>query len=153
MVIIRAAKKDEVGALQALNDEIFVDNSKYDPDLDNTWAQSDRGKTYFTELLNNFESCCFIAEDNGKKVGYIAAGPKEINYRKSKYVEIENVGVTPEYRSKGVGSMLIDECLKWAKSQGFQKVYVNSYFRNSGAISFYKKSGFEEIDISLERSI
>lgn len=84
MVNIRPAGKDEVKVLQDLNDEVFIDNQKYDADLDMDWAQSDKGKKYFTELLDNTEACCFIAEDNEKKIGYIAAGPKPVSYRKSR---------------------------------------------------------------------
>jgi GNAT superfamily N-acetyltransferase len=46
--------------------------------------------------------------------------------------------------------MLIQKCLEWAKTQGFQKVYVNAYFGNLDAIKFYKKNGFVEIDLGLE---
>jgi len=117
------------------------------------WAQSDTGKEYFTEVVSNTDAICLIAEENGKAIGYIAAQPKEFGYRLSKYIEIENMGVSPEHRSKGIGIKLMDECLKKAKDRGFQKVYVNSYSENIGAINFYEKSGFKKIDISLERDL
>lgn len=121
--------------------------------MDMKWAHSHIGKEYFTKLLNNPEACCLIAEENGKKIGYIAAIPKKITYRISKYVEIDNMGVIPKYRSKGIGTMLMNRCLEWAKAQGFQKAYVNSYFHNQMAIRFYKRNGFSEIDVSLEKNL
>lgn len=153
MVNIRPANKNEVKDFQNLNDEVFIDNQKYDSDLDMGWARSDKGKEYFTEILNDPDACCLIAEENGKKIGYIAAGPKEIDYCKSKYMEIKNMGVIPEYRLRGIGTLLMKECLKWAKSQGFQKAFVSAYFGNRMAVKFYKKNGFSEIDVSLERSL
>ena len=153
MINIRPVRKDEIEDLQDLNDEVFIDNQKYDSDLDMIWAKSDKGKDYFTKLLNNPDYCCLIAEEDGRKVGYVAAGPKNISYRKSKYIEVENMGVIPEYRSRGIGTMLMEECLKWAKSKGFQKAYVNSYFNNQKAIEFYKRNGFSEIDLSLEKNL
>ncbi len=153
MITIRHADKNEVSDLQQLNNEVFIDNQKYDEDLDLNWAQSEKGKKYFTQLLSNPDSCCLIAEEDGKKIGYIAAGTKTVSYRKSRYMEIGDMGVIPGYRSKGIGRMLINECLKWAKTKGFQKAFVNSYFDNKKAIEFYKRNGFEEIDVSLERSI
>ena len=83
----------------------------------------------------------------------MAAAEKFIDYRKSKYLEIENMGVVPDYRSQGISRLLMDECFKWGKENGFQKVFVNSYIKNTAAMEFYKKSGFEEIDISLEKNI
>lgn len=153
MVNIRQAEKDEVQKLQDLNDEVFVDNHKYDPDLKMDWAQSLVGKNYFTELLNSPEAICLIAEENNTPVGYIAAAPKELSYRLSKYIEIENMGVSPSYRSKGIGSQLIEKVLELAKKKGFQKVYVNTYSDNIKAIDFYEKSGFNKTDVSLEKDI
>ncbi len=148
------ASSNQIKLLQDLNDEVFIDNHQYDSDLKMDWAQSDEGgKKYFTELLNNTNSICLIAKDNDKNVGYLAASPKEIPYRLSRYVEIENMGVIPKYRSRGIGQKLTSKCLEIAKEKGFQKVYVNAYFKNSGAINFYKKNGFTEIDLSLEKSI
>lgn len=153
MISVRQAGKEEISDLQNLNNEIFTDNQQYDPDLDMTWSQSDKGKQYFTKLLSAPLSCCLIAEEDNKKIGYIAARPKNVSYRNSTYFEIENIGVIPSHRSKGIGQMLIEECLKWAKTKGFQKAFVNSYFDNKKAIQFYKRNGFSEIDVSLEKNI
>ncbi len=153
MIHIRQANNNDLTVLQNLNDEVFIDNHKYDADLDMNWAKSEKGKKYFSDLLNNTNACCFIAEENGKPVGYIAAGPKIVSYRKSKYLEIENMGVIPKYRSMGIGTMLIKECFKWGKAHGFQKIFVNAYFDNRMAIEFYRRNGFKEIDISLEKWI
>jgi len=150
---IRAARKNEVKILQDLNDEVFVDNHKYDPDLKMDWAQSKAGKKYFTNILNNTNAICLVAEEGGVPVGYIAAASKEFGYRLSKYIEIENMGVSPKYRSKEIGSKLMVECLKIAKEKGFQKVYVNSYSKNTKAVKFYEKTGFKKIDTSLEKNI
>ena len=149
----RPARKDEVKKLQALNQEVFVDNQRYDPDLKMDWALGKEGEKYFTNLLNNPKACCLIAEVGKKPIGYIAAAPKLFSYRKSRYIEIENMGVIPSFHHKGIGTTLIRECLNWAKKRGFQKIYVNSYFANHRAINFYKKNGFLEIDISFEREI
>ncbi len=152
-ILIRNAKKNEVKKLQNLNDEAFAENPKFDSDLILDWAQSDIGKSYFTTLLNSQEDYCLVAEDQGKLVGYIAAGPKKISHRKSKYIEIQNLGVVPSYRSQGLGSRLIKACLKRARNKGYQKAYLNSYSANVKAIAFYKSNGFSKIDVSLEKNL
>lgn len=150
---IRPAREDEAAVLQSLNEEVFIDNYKYDPDLKADWAQSEKGRDYFTKILSNPEAICLIAEEGGITVGYIAAAPKEFGYRNSKYLEIENMGVIPDFRSKGVGRELVGKCVEIAKQKGYQKVYVNSYSENVRAINFYEKSGFKKIDVSLEKDI
>jgi ribosomal protein S18 acetylase RimI-like enzyme len=153
MITIRHANTDEVKKLQDLNDKAFVANPGYDPDLVLDWAQSDIGKTYFTTLLSNSTHICLVAEDGNRLVGYIAAAPKVIPHRKSRYIEIENLGVVPEYQAKGVGTQLMDTCLEWARSQGYQKVYLVCYAANKPAITFYEAKGFLPIEIDFEKDI
>ena len=152
-MLIRKARKDEITVLQNLNDDVFADNKYYDPDIKMEWAQSDEGKRYFKETLDNPESICLIAEDKEKPIGYIVATPKVFDFRLSKYIEIENMGIIPQHRSKGVGTLLMKKCFELAKEKGYQKVYVTSYYKNSKAVDFYKRNGFKPIDLSLEIKI
>lgn len=151
MITLRKATTDDVETLQMLNDEVFVDNHKYDFDLVMDWAKGPEGFKYFFQLVESEAAFCIVAEDDGIPIGYLAATPQAIAYRKSKYVELENMGVIPAYRSKGIGSLLCKEFYAWAKTIGFNKVVVNAYIANAGAIEFYKKQGFNEIDVTLEK--
>ena len=108
---IRPGQAKEVLVFQQLNQAVFVDNYQYDDDLDLNWALSNKGKKYFAERLTNPKACCLLAEEHGKPIGYIVAAPKEVGYVKSRYFEIENMGVIPEYRSKGIGKQLMNQCL------------------------------------------
>jgi ribosomal protein S18 acetylase RimI-like enzyme len=150
---IKFATVADIKLLQSLNNEVFMDNSKYDSDLKTDWAQSSAGYEYFNTLVTDKDSICLIATHQEQGIGYLVASAKPIPYRLSKYLEIENMGVVPEYRSQGIGKKLINQCLNIAKSRGYQKVYVNAYFQNKGAISFYKNNGFAEIDLSLEKTL
>lgn len=152
-MIIRTAHPDEWSKLQILNDEVFGDNIKYAPDLKRDWAFSDAGRSYFQELVKDPEQCCFVAEEEGKLVGYIAGAEKEFSYCKSRYFEIENMGVTASHRNRGVGSRLFSAIKDWAKEKGYGFLYVNSFWKNQGAIAFYKQNGLSEIDVSLEMKL
>lgn len=149
-ISIRKAKSEDIKSLQKLNYEVFIDNYKYDDDLILDWSLSEKGRIYFSKLLSNIHAVCFIAEDEGNAVGYIAAKPKDLSYKKSKYLEIDNMGTIPEYRSKGIGTLLITKIKEWAKERGYERLYVNAYFKNTGAIKFYKKNDLQETDISFE---
>lgn len=153
MITIRKARIDEIKKLQDLNDDAFSSNPEFDPDLILDWAQSDLGKSYFTNTINDPENLLLVAEDGDKLAGYIGASPKKIEYRKSKYLEIDNLGVAKTYRRKGIARMLMEKCIAWAKEHKYQKVYLTSYFRNVNGIAFYKKNGFSEINLSLEKKI
>jgi GNAT superfamily N-acetyltransferase len=153
MISIRNATSEDVTLIQNLNDEVFVDNVKYLPDLDMNWAKGEYGLKYFTELINDESNLCLIAEDDGKAIGYLAASPKKFTYRTLSYTELENMGVTPEYQSKGIGAQLLELYLQWSREGGYEKAYVNTFAKNAGALKFYRKHGFADIDISLEMKL
>lgn len=63
--------------------------------------------------------------------------------REEKYVELSSIGVNPAIKSKGVGSLLIDDLKKRVDYQKF--AYINletDAVNNEGAIHFYEKNGF-----------
>jgi ribosomal protein S18 acetylase RimI-like enzyme len=150
MIKIRPATIEDISDLQRLNRELFKDNVRYMPDLDLSWPD-EKGKVYFIELVSDPKSLCLIAEDGAIKVGYLAGGPKEVDYSLSKYAELQNMCVTDGYRSQGVGALLIDKFLEWAKDNKYDKAFMNAYLKNEGALSFYKKHGFEATDANLEK--
>ena len=54
--------------------------------------------------------------------------------------KIERVATIPDYRSKGIGSLVIDEAEKWLKEMGAKKVLINS---RTAAVRFYEKLGYK----------
>ena len=153
-MLIRPANVKDIESIRILNTSIMEKvNQACDTDLVPYFAQTEAGKHYFIEALERKDGCFFVAEDNNALVGYVNGGTKEVLYRKSKYFEIENLGVSPDYKRSGIGTQLLETITNWAKDHGYQKIYLESYIKNSQAIAFYKKHGYQEIDISLEKNI
>lgn len=150
MITLRPLKPEEWQIFQKLNNEIFEDNSQYDADLIVEWAFTPVGEKYFKEHLADPKCITFVAEDEGNAVGYIACAPREFSYRHKKYLEIDNMGVSPSHRSMGVGSMLISKAKEWAKVQRYDRIFVTAYHDNISGCNFYKKNGAKEIDTSFD---
>jgi len=148
---IRQAKSGDWELLQQLNNEVFQNDKDNDPDMDLNWPYTDYGINYYKKLANGTYGYCLIAEVDKMAVGYIALAKKDFGYRKSKYVEVENIGVSPEYRSQGIGEKLMNKASFWAKEQGAHRLYVEAFWGNNKAIKYYKKNGFVEIGIELEK--
>lgn len=139
--------------IQKLNNEVFEDNAKYDPFLINDWVFTKHGITYLKKVTSKDAYITLIAEAEGKAVGYLVGSERVRTYRNLKVAEIDNMGVSPQYRSKGIGKQLIKHYVRWAKSKGFDTLYVNAYFANKRAIDFYQSLGLKPIDMSLEMQI
>jgi ribosomal protein S18 acetylase RimI-like enzyme len=150
---IRKATLDEIHKIKELNTIIFINNPEYDNDAVENFSQTKEGDKYFKKAIENTDGIFLVAEENGELVGYINGSTADFPYRKSKYFEIENLGVIPKAKRKGIGTKLLEELTKIAKEKGYQKIYLNCYAKNDEAINFYKTSGYEKIDVCLEKEI
>lgn len=54
-------------------------------------------------------------------------------------VEIGRVVVLPDYRGKGIGTMLVNEAEKWIVELGYRKIVIGA---RTGKQGFYEKLGF-----------
>jgi len=150
---IQTAISEDWEIIQRLNNQVFQADKDNDYDLDLNWPFSETGINYYHKLADGKYGKCFIAYVDGKAVGYVALCLKNFGYRKSKYVEIENIGVDPEYRSQGIGKLLMEKTVEWAKEQGATKLYVVAFWENKKAINFYKQHGFYESGLEMDRKL
>jgi len=150
---IQPTKSNDWQLIQRLNNQVFLNDKENDDDLDLNWPFSEKGISYYKKLASGKYGKCLIAYLGKIPVGYIALSVKDFGYRKSKYIEIENIGVGPKYRSQGIGQQLVNATTKWAKEQKATKLFVSAYWENKGAINFYKKNGFYESGLELDKKI
>lgn len=150
---IETAKSEDWQLIQKLNNQVFVNDKDHDEDLDLDWPFSETGIKYYKKLANGEYGKCLIAYVDHKPAGYVALAVKDFGYRKSLYVEVENIGVDPEYRSHGIGKLLIEESVKWAKEKGATKLYVSAFWKNTKSLDFYKKNGFYEVGVEMDKKI
>ncbi|MGB6220214.1 GNAT family N-acetyltransferase [Haloferula sp.] len=60
-----------------------------------------------------------------------------------RYLEVDNLVVHPDYRSKGFGSSLIKHCEQLAKQHGCNLLVLDSYTSNHPSHRLYHRFGFE----------
>ena len=152
MITLRSIIADDWKKLKELNEIVFSENSEFDSNFINNWPSFPESETYFKALTKD-GVCGFVAEEDTKIVGYVSAHVTHHIWSKTDHLEIEILGVIPEYRKKGVAQLLINKCLDWAKEKGIKVVTVNSYIENMAADSFYKKNGFVPLDIKYKKEL
>lgn len=62
-----------------------------------------------------------------------------------KHLEADNVYVKPEYRSKGVGELMMQWLFDFAKKENCESVEANCYIKNVRGEKFWKSQGFEAL--------
>jgi len=61
--------------------------------------------------------------------------------------------IDDEYRRFGIGTLLMDEFKEYCKENKVQNIKVTASAKNSRAIQFYMKNGFEDYNITLKYKI
>lgn len=82
-------------------------------------------------------SFSFVAEDEGKVLGYVAVIPMG-----DAAADVESIAVDPDHWGKGVGGGLLSAAEKEMKQRGFSISILEVRDRNIEAIQFYKKHGY-----------
>ncbi len=99
---------------------------------------------FFGEWLEN--PAAFGAYENGRLIGYAEGSLESWNNR----FRISNICVFDQaMRSRGVGSLLMAEMEKAARSLGARMIVLETQSCNEAAIAFYRKHGFSLIGFDL----
>jgi ribosomal protein S18 acetylase RimI-like enzyme len=65
---------------------------------------------------------------------------------------VQNVGVTPAHRGRGLGSLLLWHSLAGFRRAGIERVYLEVTAQNSGACRLYQRLGFERTKVVYKAS-
>lgn len=153
-IIIRRAGVNDLGDILRLNLDLFKKEYKeYDKKLNLKWTFGKVGRNYFKKRISGKDGFAFVAENEGKIIGYLcgSVGKCPYDYRLiPKYAELENMIVDKKFRGQGIGEKLVKEFLKWCKEKKADVISVNASAQNEKGIEFYRKMGFKDYSLTLE---
>ena len=79
----------------------------------------------------------FFAEANARPVGCTVVDTTG---------EISLTGVLPEYRDRGIGTLLLSRTLEYLKRKGRRESYMGTGIPLKGALALYEKLGYEKVE-------
>lgn len=98
---------------------------------------------YLENAISSYGFFDWILDGNQQKIGIIKGS---FRYSEKDSIWINSLLIDKEHRRKGYGRAVVEELIKYAKSQfGFQRVYVSIIEDNKNGIFFWKGIGFSEI--------
>ena len=69
-----------------------------------------------------------------------------------RYFEVEDIYVRPEFRSRGIGGLLLGDLLRVAKEDGIERLSVYTATKDvDRVLRFYRDHGFESWFVRLFR--
>ena len=86
----------------------------------------------------------YVVEKEGKVVGGCGVAPLENG--DTEVCELQKMYFAPEIRGTGFAEKIIEKCLEFAKTQGFEICYLETLSFMTTAQKLYKRIGFENID-------
>jgi diamine N-acetyltransferase len=144
----RRATRHDKTALRVLGIKTFKDtfeehNTAEDMEQYIATAFSDE---QIEKELEEANTVFFLAEDGGRVVGYAKVRESETQQTlQNKYaLELHRIYVDKDYLGKRIGNILLEACLEYAKTKGYETVWLGVWEHNPRAIAFYRKHGFEK---------
>jgi diamine N-acetyltransferase len=147
-ITIRPCLISDLDALRAIGYETYNDTFR---DLNTQETMEKYLKEAFAEQkmlseLNNQDSRFFFLYVDNILAGYLKLNeaPSQSDINDPESLEIERIYVRTGYKGNKLGSTLMDFALQAAIKNGKRYAWLGVWEKNSSAILFYKKLGFEE---------
>ena len=150
---LRQAEVDDAGTVAELVHTLIAELA---PDRADA-ARLARYQQAATELIGKDAGYwAFVAEaSEDGAVGVITLNECTAIYAEGRFGTITELYIAPAFRSQGVGALLVDRALAFAKARGWSRLEVGApdQPRWSRTVDFYRRHGFVEVGPRLKRPI
>ena len=100
------------------------------------------------------EDACFVAELEGKVVGFMVSYILTLGFGIEKSAWIATLGISPHFMGQGIGKSLAEEVFKFYKVEGISTVYTSVRWDSVDLLSFFKTLGFDRSNfINLRKEL
>ncbi|MFK7845663.1 MAG: GNAT family N-acetyltransferase [Rhodothermales bacterium] len=100
-------------------------------------------------VLSSSDHTCFVLVNNtDEAIGFLELSLRNIvdGCLTSPVAYIEGQFVHADYRGQGLGRLLTEKAIEWAKEQGCTEIGTDALLTNEKAQVFHRQMGFEEVD-------
>lgn len=107
-------------------------------------AYADKSLDCMFETYSFDKKAYFVVEEDGAIIG--GAGISQLDNFEGNVCELQKMYFSPEARGRGIGSEMMEICLKKARELGFEKCYLETMPYMKDARKLYYKNGFENLE-------
>ena len=100
-------------------------------------------KPLVEEHAGRQEDACFVAELEGKVIGFMISYILTLGFGIEKSAWIATLGINPKYMGQGIGAGLAKEVFRFYRDQGVRDVYTSVRWDSTDLLSFFKTLGFD----------
>ena len=132
-VTVRDASERDYEALRHLFEAGLLEGEVSDND---TGADIDNLQSAY--FADDGQSGFWVADRGGQVIGMVG-----VQNQKESVAEIRRLRVHPEFRRKGVGSLLMKKSVQFCIDHGYLKVILDTRVEREPAIKMFEKLGFQ----------
>jgi ribosomal protein S18 acetylase RimI-like enzyme len=100
-------------------------------------------KSVLEEHARSDEEACFVAEHQGKVVGFMISYILTAGFGEAKSAWIATLGVDPNFMGQGIGASMAQKIFEIYKTAGIDNVYTTVRWDSTDLLSFFKTLGFD----------
>jgi ribosomal protein S18 acetylase RimI-like enzyme len=146
---LRYATLDDADMLSQLGAKTFFDTFAEDntPENMEAYLKASFSPEIQRAELSAPENVFLIVESENDPIGFaqLILGSREESIKGSQTLELRRIYAAQEYLGKGVGKELMSASIREAQQRGCDSIWLGVWERNSRAIHFYRKWGFQEV--------
>lgn len=156
--LIRRAEPRDIAAVGELGAALMRTHYAFDPQRfiapgDGNDASEGYAQFLGSQLAED-DAAVFVAEREGKIVGYVYAGIEPLSWKelRDECGFVHDLLVTEEARGMGTGEALLDRAVAWLRDQGMPRVVLWTSTSNSGARRLFERRSFRPtmLEMTLE---
>jgi RimJ/RimL family protein N-acetyltransferase len=139
MIAIRPAEPADAADLVALASEVGREPGDYLLTTD-TWRSVADERRYLRAVRRHADAAVFVALDGDEIVGRLSVARDP--HPASAHVADIGLIVAASHRRRGIGRLLLDTAVAWARASGIRKLELHVFPWNGPAIRLYERFGF-----------
>ena len=140
MIKVRKAEPGDAAALVTLAEAVGGEEERWILSAD-TWRTIADERRYVRSVLRHPDAAVFIADEDGEVLGRMSLARDP--HPASRHVADLGLMVAAEHRRRGIGTMLLEAAVEWARISGVTKLELHVFPWNEPALRLYESFGFE----------
>ena len=155
-MIVRLAKENELERINELRKQVNDLHVSGKPEVFKPGFPDDL-RDYVYEIWNDPAKDIAVAELDGVICGFAVLNairrPETPFMFERAFLDIDEFGVDEAYRRRGAASAMVAFIREYALNRGFDRVELNMWEFNRGALDFYEAAGFKTYRRYMEMRI
>jgi diamine N-acetyltransferase len=156
-MIVKKATKNEYDIFYGFVKKLDQYHRNSHPEIVKPTTKISRSKKWFEDIIKDKKQFLLFGYENNNPIGFIhfeIVSPKSHPViRTQKHIHLHDIFIDRKYRGKKYGKNIFDEMLNIAKKNRINQIWLNVWFFNQDAISFYSKLGFKTFSMKMRLSL